>query len=72
MTNAAVRPHRKAHPLLWLLVLVATAVVACLVFISAGVVRESGMEEIHSADAIVVFGALGFQPRECGEDSWGL
>ena len=57
MTIAAVRPRRRAHPLLWLLLLAATAFAASLAFVSAGVVRESSLEELHSADAIVVFGA---------------
>jgi uncharacterized SAM-binding protein YcdF (DUF218 family) len=63
MTNPAVRPRRKGHPLLWLLVLAATAFAAGLAFLSAGVVRESGMEELHSADAIVVFGAAEYSGR---------
>jgi uncharacterized SAM-binding protein YcdF (DUF218 family) len=57
MMNAAARPRRWAHPLLWLLGLGTTAIAACLGFLSAGVVREAGREELHPADAIVVFGA---------------
>ena len=57
MNNAVARPRRKAHPLLWLLLLAAMGIAACLALISAGVVRDAGREELHPADAIVVFGA---------------
>jgi uncharacterized SAM-binding protein YcdF (DUF218 family) len=63
MKNATVRPRRKAHPVLWLLLLAAVAVAVCLGFISAGIVRESGMEELRAADAIVVFGAAEYAGR---------
>jgi uncharacterized SAM-binding protein YcdF (DUF218 family) len=62
MTNAATRPRRKAHPL-WLLLVAATAVAVCLGFISAGIVRESELEELRPADAIVVFGAAEYSGR---------
>lgn len=57
MTNAAARPHRNQHPLLWVVVLVATAFAASLAFTAAGVIRESETEDLRTADAIVVFGA---------------
>lgn len=63
MTKAAVRPRRKTHPLLWLLMLAATAAAVCLGFISAGIVREADLEELHTADAIVVFGAAEYSGR---------
>lgn len=63
MKNAAVRPRRKAHPVLWLLILAATAAVLSLIFISGGIVREAGTEELRPADAIVVFGAAEYSGR---------
>jgi uncharacterized SAM-binding protein YcdF (DUF218 family) len=43
--------------LLWLEALVALALVAFLALTAAGVVEEGALEELHRADAIVVFGA---------------
>jgi uncharacterized SAM-binding protein YcdF (DUF218 family) len=51
--NRVLRRHR----LLWLGALLLSGVVAFLAFTSVQIVHESSLEELHPADAIVVFGA---------------
>ncbi len=63
MTKAATRQRRKGHPILWLLAAAVTALALCLAFISAGIVHQAELEDIHSADAIVVFGAAEYSGR---------
>jgi uncharacterized SAM-binding protein YcdF (DUF218 family) len=48
---------------LWTLVLAVVVAAVWLGFVSAGIVREAGLEELHSADAIVVFGAAEYSGR---------
>jgi uncharacterized SAM-binding protein YcdF (DUF218 family) len=63
MMKPAVQPRRRSHRLLWTLVLAVVVAAVCLGFVSAGIVREAGLEELHSADAIVVFGAAEYSGR---------
>jgi len=55
--NPAVQPRRRSHWLLWLLLLAVAAAATCLGLISVGIVRDAGLQELHPANAIVVFGA---------------
>ena len=48
---------RSRRTILWLAFLPEIVAVAFLAFTSAGIVRESKLQELHPADAIVVFGA---------------
>jgi uncharacterized SAM-binding protein YcdF (DUF218 family) len=57
MTNPAVPARRRSHWLLWLVGGAVATLAISLIFISLQVVRESTKDEIHAADAIVVFGA---------------
>jgi uncharacterized SAM-binding protein YcdF (DUF218 family) len=61
--NPAVQPRRQGHWLLWMLVAAVAAAVVWLGFISAGIVRDAGLQELHSANAIVVFGAAEYAGR---------
>lgn len=63
MMKPVVQPRRRSH---WLLSALLAAVVVAAVwlgFVSAGIVREARLEELHSADAIVVFGAAEYSGR---------
>ncbi len=53
------RPSRqpRPHPVRWILALVAIVAAGFLLNISWQIMREAGVDEAHSADAIVVFGA---------------
>lgn len=55
--NPAVQPHRRSHWWLWLLASAVAVVAACLALASVGIVRTAALEELHPANAIVVFGA---------------
>jgi uncharacterized SAM-binding protein YcdF (DUF218 family) len=59
---AATRPSRR-HWILWLVVLAVAAVFIWLAAICEGIVREASRQEIHPADAIVVFGAAEYSGR---------
>ncbi len=48
---------------LWVAALAAAAVVAFLAISSARIVHEAGLQEMHSAEAIVVFGAAQYAGR---------
>jgi uncharacterized SAM-binding protein YcdF (DUF218 family) len=63
MSDAAAKRPWRRHGLLCLVALVALALVAWLAAICAGIVRESSRQEIHSADALVVFGAAEYSGR---------
>lgn len=63
MMNPAVPPPRRSHWLLWMLVLAVLAAAVCLSLISAGILRDAGLEELHSSNAIVVFGAAEYSGR---------
>ena len=56
MKEEANRQRQSPWPL-WVVALVAVGVVIFLGFSSLQVVHEAGLQEVHSADAIVVFGA---------------
>jgi uncharacterized SAM-binding protein YcdF (DUF218 family) len=60
--TAANRPLRR-HRMLWLAALAAAGVLIWLAAICVGIVREASRQEIHSADAIVVFGAAEYSGR---------
>jgi uncharacterized SAM-binding protein YcdF (DUF218 family) len=47
----------KIHPIRWIVALLAVAAVVFLLYISRQIMREAGVDEEHTADAIVVFGA---------------
>jgi uncharacterized SAM-binding protein YcdF (DUF218 family) len=56
--------ERRPNPWpLWVVALAATAVAAFLGISSARIVHEAGLQEIHPADAIVVFGAAEYAGR---------
>ena len=56
MNTIPQRPSRK-HWLLWALAAVAVSLALLLVITSLRIVQEAGKQELHPADAIVVFGA---------------
>ena len=60
--TAANRPLRR-HWMLWLVVLAAAALLIWLVSICLGIVAGASQQEIHSADAIAVFGAAEYAGR---------
>ena len=47
----------KIHTIRWIVALLAVAAVVFLLYISRQIMREAGVDEEHTADAIVVFGA---------------
>ena len=47
----------KIHPFRWIVALLAVGAMGFLLYISRQIMREAGVDEEHSADAIVVFGA---------------
>ena len=56
--------ERRPHPWpLWVVALAATAVAAFFVMTSVRIVHEAGLQEVHPADAIVVFGAAEYAGR---------
>lgn len=62
MMEAATRPS-KSHWLLRSCVLVLVAALFYLAWVCIGIVRAAGQQEIHPADAIVVFGAAEYSGR---------
>ncbi len=62
MNPAAERRPRSLWPL-WVAALVAAAVVVFLGISSVQIVHEAGLQEVHPADAIVVFGAAEYAGR---------
>ncbi len=59
----SVAERRRSHLPLWLLGLTVTAIAVALGFISRAIIHESGLQELHRADAIVVFGAAEYSGR---------
>jgi uncharacterized SAM-binding protein YcdF (DUF218 family) len=57
MTNASANRFSRPRRLLWLVAGLALALGVFLIVTSWRIVREAGKEELHAADAIVVFGA---------------
>jgi len=60
--TAADRPSRR-HWMLWPTAVFAAAMVVWLGAICLGILHEASQQEIHSADAIVVFGAAEYSGR---------
>ena len=63
MTSAATQPGGRSRWWLWSLILAVIGVAACLGIIAAGIVEQASLQELHSADAIVVFGAAEYAGR---------
>jgi len=63
MSEAATKRSSLSHRLLWLWGLAAAAALLYLATICLGIEREASRQEIHSADAIVVFGAAEYVGR---------
>jgi vancomycin permeability regulator SanA len=63
MNEAAANRRRRSHWWLWLLALVAVAVLVWISSICVQVVHEASLQEVHPADAIVVFGAAEYSGR---------
>jgi len=61
MTKAVVKQHRRW--LLWALALGASALFAYVVSICIAIVHDASLQEVRSADAIVVFGAAEYDGR---------
>ena len=54
---------RTSHWLFWTTILAVTAVATVFCFISISILRDAGKQELHRADAIVVFGAAQYDGR---------
>ena len=63
MTALTANRRPRSHWWLWLLALVAVAFLAYLGWTCVRIVREASSQEIHPADAIVVFGAAEYSGR---------
>jgi uncharacterized SAM-binding protein YcdF (DUF218 family) len=57
MSEAAAKPRRRRRWLLWLLAVAAVGLMGWFASICAQIIDEGSRQELHSADAIVVFGA---------------
>jgi uncharacterized SAM-binding protein YcdF (DUF218 family) len=63
MTASVTDRRSSRHWILWPLVVLLLLIVASLVHIGSGIVRESKNLDLHPADAIVVFGAAQYDGR---------
>jgi uncharacterized SAM-binding protein YcdF (DUF218 family) len=63
MTDDSVNRHRRRSWLLWLEALALVALAAFLTLTAIGIVHEGSLQEPHTADAIVVFGAAEYAGR---------
>ncbi len=63
MTEAQVQWRSRSHLFWRLLALALAAALFFLVFTSVGIVREASRQELHPADAVVVFGAAEYAGR---------
>lgn len=63
MTETAAKPRSRRHWLLWLVALAALAAVVWFASICLAIVRQASQQEVHPADAIVVFGAAEYAGR---------
>lgn len=63
MNDYVVKRHWHRHWLARLLVLIATLFLLFIALISIRIVHQAGLQEIHPADAIVVFGAAEYYGR---------
>ena len=72
MTDEAANQH--PHPRWWLrlLLLFVSAVVLFLIITAVQVARTASLQEIHTADAIVVFGAAEYSGRASRSRTRGL
>jgi uncharacterized SAM-binding protein YcdF (DUF218 family) len=61
--NQAANRHRRARWPLWVVALAAAMLAVFLGFSSVRIVREASLQEVHPADAIVVFGAAEYAGR---------
>src|ERR1700733_8273449 len=62
MTQVAAQP-RRSYWLRWLLSAATLAITGCLGMVASGIVRQATLQERHSTDAIVVFGAAEYAGR---------
>lgn len=53
----------KRHWLLWLVVLAVALFLACVALACAGIVHDASLQQLNSADALVVFGAAQYYGR---------
>lgn len=63
MTALTANRRPRSHWWLWLLALAAVAFLAYLGWICVRIVREASLQEVHPADAIVVFGAAEYSGK---------
>jgi uncharacterized SAM-binding protein YcdF (DUF218 family) len=63
ITAVAKARQPKRRRLTWLVSLPAAAVVFVVLSVCLGIVREAGLQELHPADAIVIFGAAEYSGR---------
>jgi uncharacterized SAM-binding protein YcdF (DUF218 family) len=63
MTEPPTKRSPRSHWPLWLMAFVVATVATCIIFISREIVHESTKQELHSTDAIVVFGAAEYAGR---------
>lgn len=63
MTETAAKQRPRRHWLLWLVALAALAAVVWFASICLAIVRQASQQEVHPADAIVVFGAAEYAGR---------
>ncbi|HZR58424.1 MAG TPA: YdcF family protein [Terriglobales bacterium] len=63
MKEPPVKRSPRSYWPLWLMAFVIAAVAVCLIFIGKEIISESTKQEVHSADAIVVFGAAEYAGR---------
>src|SRR5271167_4561790 len=63
MSDDSVNRHPRRRWLLWLEALALTALAAFLTLTAIGIVHEGSLQEPHTADAIVVFGAAEYAGR---------
>lgn len=63
MSDASANPHPRRQRLLWIEGVLLAALAAFLTLTSTRIAREAGLQELHTADAIVVFGAAEYAGR---------
>jgi uncharacterized SAM-binding protein YcdF (DUF218 family) len=63
MNDAAVNRRQRSHRWLWLPALIAPVLLVWIGSICVRVVREASLQEVHPADAIVVFGAAEYSGK---------
>jgi uncharacterized SAM-binding protein YcdF (DUF218 family) len=63
MNEAAANRRVRSHWWVWLLALVPAAMLLCIGLVCIHVIHEASLQEVHRADAIVVFGAAEYSGR---------